>query len=184
MQLLKAAYNQALRAEKITRNLARSVKLFKENNIRVRYLTEDEERRLVAALPEYLRPLVTVAIHTGLRRGELLSLRWEDVDFSARVITVRVSKSGEGRRMPINEVVFKTLGGLFLKQGSETAGARTMSREIGGYVFRAREGGYFDALGKGRKVIDALQVNVSKLPDNKLRKYLQEAYRSILVPSV
>lgn len=40
----------------------------------MRYLTDDEENRLIAVLPAWLKPLVIVAIHTGMHRGELLKL--------------------------------------------------------------------------------------------------------------
>ena len=64
-----------------------------ENNERVRYLTDDEEDQLLDALHESVRPLIKVAIHTGMRRGELLNLTWDNVDLNVGVIFVRTSKS-------------------------------------------------------------------------------------------
>jgi integrase len=55
-----------------------------ENNKRVRYLLDEEEPKLFAILNgrrKHLRPLVTVAIGTGMRRGDQLNLQWEKVDF-------------------------------------------------------------------------------------------------------
>ena len=51
----------------------------KENNKRLRFLTEDEIPTLLDACPEYLRPIVICAINTGMRRGEILSLKWDQV---------------------------------------------------------------------------------------------------------
>jgi len=48
------------------------------------------------ALPTRLRPFVMVALHTGMRRGELRGLRWEHVDFSTGTIHVRQDKAGTG----------------------------------------------------------------------------------------
>jgi integrase len=73
------------------------------------YLSDDEEPRLIDALAERLRPLVMVAIHTGLREGELLRLRWSDVDFGSGSINVREAKSGEGRSLPLNQTALATL---------------------------------------------------------------------------
>lgn len=146
--LLKAAFGKAFKAGKISRNPVRELKLFKENNIRVRYLNDEEEQRLLEALPLYLRPLIVVAIHTGMRRGELLSLRWEDVDFSARVITVRKSKSGYGRHIPMNDVVFKALGPLFLERSKEAGDGGGAPKGPEGFVFTSREGCYLQNLNR------------------------------------
>jgi len=106
---LKAAYMLALENEKIAGNSFRKVKLQKENNRRVRYLTEQEEEKLFAALPAEHHPLVLIALHTGLRKTEQLSLKWQDVNVGQRVITVRDSKAGKARHIPMNQVVLDTL---------------------------------------------------------------------------
>ena len=114
LALLKVTFNRAMKAEpaKAERNPVRGVKLLKENNARVRVLTDTEEERFLATLPLHYRPLVIVALHTGMRRGELANLRWQDVDFHTRTLVVRQSKSGEGRRVPMNRVVVATLRAL------------------------------------------------------------------------
>lgn len=109
LALLKSMLNMALRNDKIERNPAKTVKLFRENNTVVRYLTEDEETRLFEALPDDLKPLVTVALHTGLRKAELLHLRWADVDFHSGTLTITRSKHGEARRVEMNRLVKDTL---------------------------------------------------------------------------
>ena len=54
-------------------------------------------------------PVGKSALHTGLRKTEQLSLTWADVDFKAKIITVRQSKSGEPRLIPINSILEETL---------------------------------------------------------------------------
>jgi integrase len=60
---------------------------------RERILTRDEERRLLTAClgphRKYLRPIVLCALDTGMRRGEILSLRWRDVDLEHGLITIQ-----------------------------------------------------------------------------------------------
>ncbi len=68
--------------------------------------------QLLAASPPHLRPIVVVALNTGMRRGEILRLTWENVDFGKRVITVEQSKSGRIRHIPMNFDVTETLKGL------------------------------------------------------------------------
>lgn len=77
-------------------------KLFRVDNVRVRYLDGPEAEKLVQACPEPLRSVVLVALNTGMRRGELLRLRWQDVNFSERFATVRETKGKRNRHLPIN----------------------------------------------------------------------------------
>ncbi len=60
---------------------------------------------------DHLRPIVLVALNTGLRRGELLALTWNDVDLGGRIITVRgtSSKTGQTRRIPVNQEALDVL---------------------------------------------------------------------------
>jgi integrase len=66
------------------------IKLLKEPEGRLRFLSDEEIVRLLKAcrrsLNPYLTAIVTVALNTGLRLGELLGFRWEDVDVSRGVL--------------------------------------------------------------------------------------------------
>lgn len=81
--------------------------MFKENNQRLRFLTNDEIIKLLDACPLHLGHIVEVAIHTGMRRGELLSLKWEQIRNGFIYLTI--TKSGKPRQVPIND----TLATLF-----------------------------------------------------------------------
>ena len=52
---------------------------FKENNMRLRFLSDDEERRLLIYCKGHLKPIVLTALNTGMRRGEVLSLKWSHI---------------------------------------------------------------------------------------------------------
>jgi integrase len=58
----------------------------------------------MAHLPARLRPFVTVALHTGMRRGELRALKWEHVDFVTGTIHIPQDKAGDGRWVTMNSV--------------------------------------------------------------------------------
>jgi hypothetical protein len=73
LTMLRAIFNRAVRDGKVQASPTRGVEWPEENNARVRYLADEEERELVRALTEWLRPLAIFAIHTGLRLGELLN---------------------------------------------------------------------------------------------------------------
>lgn len=85
------------------------IKLFKENNQRVRYLEEKEVRPLIEAAPEPLRSIIIVALYTGMRRGEIASLRWRDIDVKEKVLTLWDTKNKDKRHIPLNNTVIETL---------------------------------------------------------------------------
>jgi len=112
LTILRATLRLAVRNRRIEVSALPPIKPFKIDNVHVRYLTEDEEKRLLEAAPEWLRPLITVAIDTRMRRGELLCLKWDEVDFVSGTIVVRLSKSGEACRMPLSPTAHRTLTAL------------------------------------------------------------------------
>jgi integrase len=64
---------------------------------RERIASPNEGQRLLAALPERDRPIWATALYAGLRRGELMALRWEDVDLAAGLIRVERAYDDKGR---------------------------------------------------------------------------------------
>lgn len=74
---------------------------FKENNQRQRYLLEEEIEKLLASCSPHLLPIVEIALHTGMRKGELLGLTWDQVRDG--FIYLAETKSGQGRQIPLDE---------------------------------------------------------------------------------
>jgi integrase len=109
LKLLKAVFNRAIRQGRLTYNPGAAVRLDQEHNARNRCLSPEEEGRLLKALPKRLRPLVILALHTGMRRGELRALRWADVDLVVGSIHVRRDKAGEGRWVSLNSIARNAL---------------------------------------------------------------------------
>lgn len=70
-----------------------------------------EEDLLLKAAAPHLKEIIIAALDTGMRRGELLSQRWEDVDFFRKVLTVTKSKTAEGesRELPLTNRLFELL---------------------------------------------------------------------------
>jgi integrase len=128
MTLLRAILNRGIRDGRLDPAKKPAIRLLKENNGRVRYLSEGEEAHLIAALPEWLRSLVMTAIHTGMRRGELLKLKWDGVDLAAGAITIREAKSGETERIPVNQTVRRMLPALREERMQWRSGPATRAR--------------------------------------------------------
>jgi integrase len=70
---------------------------------RVRYLQPTELGVLLTAAPEWLRPIIGLAVATGMRRSEILGLRWLDVDVAHSRIMLPQTKNGEGRIIYLNK---------------------------------------------------------------------------------
>jgi integrase len=108
LEILSRIFSLAITYGITDKNPVREVAAFPENNKRIRYLFDEEEARLFAVLVDtrlHLRDMVTVAIGTGMRRGDQLNLRWEKVDFQRGVIYVPNSKTGNDYSVPMNEDV-------------------------------------------------------------------------------
>jgi integrase len=140
--LLRAILRRAVRGKRLDPAALPEVKGPKLNNKRVRYLTDAEEAHLSEALPAWLRPLVTVAIHTGMRRGELLRLRWPEVDFVSGTIHVRIAKSGEGRHIPLSPTAHRTLAVLRDERRARLSARVVRHSDADRPVFAAPEGGF------------------------------------------
>jgi integrase len=95
----------------------RKAKFLEENNRRLRYLSKEECQALIEACDSHLRPIVICALHTGMRRGEILSLTWDRVDFNHGFILLDKTKNGERREIPINGTLREAL--LELSQGTK-----------------------------------------------------------------
>jgi len=102
---LKSMFNRAIEWGRATENPVKKVKLFKENNKRIRYLEKEEISKLIRNCNKYLKPIVMVALNTGMRRGEILNLMWQDVDFKREIMYLTDTKNGETREVPINKTL-------------------------------------------------------------------------------
>nr|WTB36100.1 site-specific integrase [Streptomyces sp. NBC_00830] len=88
--VLKSALEHAVREEEIPRKVARNVRTGTPSSRRFEPLTADEARQLLtAARGHRLHALFELALHTGLRKGELLGLRWEDLDLAGGTASIR-----------------------------------------------------------------------------------------------
>jgi len=110
MALLKHVFNKGIEWGKCADNPVSKIKFYSEKeNKRMRYLESHEKVRLLNACPPATRRLVFFALNTGMRQGEILNLRWQDVDFKNQLVMVRHSKAGKPRFVNINTELTDTL---------------------------------------------------------------------------
>lgn len=106
---LKHMFTKAIEWGYVKTNPAKGVKLLKEPPGRLRYLRPNEVESLLKACTSHIRPIVVTALNTGMRKSEILRLRWAEVDLENRKITVTNSKNNEVRVIPINQTLHKEL---------------------------------------------------------------------------
>jgi len=153
--LISAALNDAVRLGLIRSSPAGAVKLPPAESKERRSLSPEElERYFAAAAGHWIEPILRLAAATGMRRGELLALTWQDVDFSAGTITI--SKSLEQTRAGLRIKETKTRTTRVIRIGPSAVEALRLQRslqdewrrELGsdyrdhGLVFSAPDGGF------------------------------------------
>jgi site-specific recombinase XerD len=129
--LLSLTYRLGMQNGKVLTNPARLVRQRKEENGRVRFLSQEEEHSLRTVIQNgYLNHEneLDLALNTGLRRGEQYGLTWECVNLELRQLTVARSKNGETRHVPLNDAAINALRSL------------QASRNGNPYVFLASDG--------------------------------------------
>ena len=105
---LRHMFTKAIEWGKAKENPVTKVKFDKETP-RLRFLTTEEAEELVKASASHLKPILIVALNTGMRKGEILSLKWENVNFQRGIIFIPDTKNKEWREVPMNSLVIETL---------------------------------------------------------------------------
>lgn len=127
---LKCMFNKAIEWKDARENPVSGIELLAENNKRIRYLEREEIKTLIDNCDKYFRPVVITALNTGMRRGEIINLKWENVDPKRGIIYLLDTKNGTQREVLMNEVVKKIFTELHRRKKSE-------------YVFTKKDGEHY-----------------------------------------
>ena len=114
-EVLSKMYNLGIDNKLVTENPVSKVETLLENNYTIRYLKVFEEKDLYAQIDKthpYLRPIVTCALQTGMRRGEIFNLKWSNINFDFGFIELLETKSGKSRQIPISKKLLEVLNSL------------------------------------------------------------------------
>lgn len=101
LSFLRAIFTQAVKDGRAVQQPVRDLRQPRAH--RVRYLSAKEEVRLYDILEPRWHPLLTIALHTGMRQAEQFGLKWGQVDLAARVVKLPKSKSGQPRTIELND---------------------------------------------------------------------------------
>jgi len=114
LEALSKLFNVAISNNLAKENPMKQVKKLKTRNFKIRFLSRDEEKRLFEVIEakekyHYLKPIILCSLLTGMRRGEILNLKWSNVDFHTKHIELLETKSGKVRKIPISSKLFEEL---------------------------------------------------------------------------
>jgi len=138
LALLKHMFTKAMDWDYVRVNPAKRVKLLKEPPGRLRYLSLEERRLLLEECSGFLKAVVITALETGMRKGELQSLQWNDIDLDQRTIKLVKTKNNQSRILPVSDTLKPVLETLYLQR-------------IGSHVFTKPNGKPY---GNWRKAFD------------------------------
>lgn len=167
LSLLRRAFSLGLNCEPPLVAAVPKVPKLAENNVRKGFFDDGDFLKLRAELPEHLRPVITFAYSTGCRKGEILSLRWNQVDFKARVVRLEPgeTKNDEGRTIPLINELFDMLLLLKEKRDQLYSGCAFVFSRHGKKILNfyaawaeaSKRAGVADADGKARRLFHDLR---------------------------
>ncbi len=128
---LRAMLNKAAGWELIEKNPAAKVKDFPEPPGRNTFLSGEEAGRLLESCQAHLKPIVLCALETGMRKSEILGLRWRDIRDGQIYLTADRTKNGKPREVPISN----RLGAEFKRLKAEQGQGQVVA--LSDLVFRA-----------------------------------------------
>lgn len=154
LALLKHLYTKAIEWGRVRENPAKKIRVrLNEETKRIRFLMPNEVQKLLSNCSDNLKPIVIVGVHTGMRREEILSLKWSQVNFDTGIIHLPKTKNHDPRNIKMNRTVWGSLRGI--KQN-----------ENGPYVFHKEDGSRYSKLpGPFEKVVRRAKIEDFRFHD-------------------
>lgn len=111
--ILRTAYNLALDNEWLEKNPFKGKKVnFKLKPRAIEYLKKDDENKLDSFMPDYFQPILITALNSGLRRGNIINLKWKQLDFNFRTIEITENKGNKHIKLPMNDTLYELFSNM------------------------------------------------------------------------
>ncbi len=122
LALLKRAFRLGMRSTPAKVANVPFIRMLEEKNVRKGFFESAEFEMMRRTLPEFLRPVLTFAYHTGCRRGEILALQWHQVDIEERCVRLEPgeTKNDESRIIPLTGELLAMLKLMYAARTRET----------------------------------------------------------------
>lgn len=113
-KILTAVFNWAIKKNYLVFNPTAEIERFRIEQKNVRFFSKAEIKLIMTRSTDHMYPAYMILLHTGIRKGELAHLEWNDIDFERRVVKITpkdgwMPKSKRAREIPINEELLQIL---------------------------------------------------------------------------
>lgn len=105
-------FNMAIENDWIVKNPIKKNIKFPVKNYQVRFLTAEEEKKLFDVCPDYFKPILIFALNTGLRKGNIQTLKWSNILLDFRLIEITENKGNKHIKMYMNDVLYDLFSNL------------------------------------------------------------------------
>ena len=118
LTLMSHAYEIAIREwEWVKDNPVKRVTKERVRNFIERWLTHEDEEKLLKVSPAWLQDIIVFAVNTGLRQSEILDLKWSQIDLTRRTLTILEQKNQGVDTLPLNQTTLQLLRKLAIDSG-------------------------------------------------------------------
>ncbi len=107
LALLKSIFRFALKKGKVSR--VPPIDLLPEDNVRQRFITKEEFQKIQVFLSPDVLPVIAIAYQTAMRLGEILGLRWKNIDLKRRLFLFETGKTGKQRAVALHPEIITLL---------------------------------------------------------------------------
>ena len=174
LALLHSVIESARRRLGLVENPISHVRRPRVQNNRIMRFQDGEEEALMTALDDcrnaWVKPAVILALETAMRRGELLELRWENINLKDRTAHLPDTKNGESRDVPLSPIALRTLEGL--------------PRAMNGDVLLTTAEGLKNAFERARKRADMEHFNFHDLRHEAISRLFERGWNVMEVAAV
>ncbi len=112
LEILNKMFNMAIDNDWLSKNPIKKGMKFPVKNYQLRFLTEDEEKRLFDVCPDHFKPIIICALNTGLRKSNIQYLEWSNIFLEDRLIEITENKGNKHIKIFINDVLYKLFSNI------------------------------------------------------------------------
>lgn len=105
IDIIRRIFSLAVENKKLFTNPCITIKDLRIENPQERYLTKEEEVKLLAVCNSTMKAIIITALHTGMRQNEILSLKWQDIFFEKNYLVALNTKNNKPRKLPLTETL-------------------------------------------------------------------------------